>query len=126
MRFNTVKVDQVLEQLALQNKSRFNAYFVAYLSEQVDVDRVNEYLMMKSNFGDLIVKVETICPDNHIDQQFDLDTLPSYGIQCRFCDDDKEWYIPDPENTNIVYYFSDEYIEEVKKKLEKVSKLIAI
>ncbi|AET59601.1 hypothetical protein HPL003_14250 [Paenibacillus terrae HPL-003] len=114
MRLNTVKVDQVLEQLALENKSRFNAYFVAHLSEQKDVDRVNDYLMMKSDFSDLIVKVETICPESHIDQQFDLHKLPDFEIECRFCDD--EWYIPDPENTNIVYFFSKEYVEEVKKE----------
>lgn len=126
MRINTVKIDQVLEQLASKNMSRFNAYFVAYLAEQSNVDRVNDYLLMKSSFGDLIVKIETICPEAHIDQQFDLNKLPDHEIQCNFCDDDQDWYIPDPENTNIVYYFSNEYIDEVKKKRDQNTSLIAI
>jgi len=126
MHFNTVKIEQVLEQLALQEKKRFNAYFVAYLAEQVDVDKVNEYLMMKANFGVLDVKVETICPENHIDQHFELKAFPEYEIQCRHCDDDQATYLPDLENTNIVFNFSTEYVEEIKKKRELTSKLIAI
>lgn len=124
MIINTVKIDEILEGLAYDNKNRFNAYFVAYLSEEKDIDRVNDYLMMKAQFGVLEVKLETICPNDHVDQQFDWGKLPDYEISCRFCDDD-ESYFPDPEKTNIVFNFTKEYVEALKKKQQN-SQLIAI
>ncbi|OWA36787.1 hypothetical protein B9G55_01525 [Saccharibacillus sp. O16] len=119
-------VDQVLERLALENKSRFNAYFVAHASGQSDIDLVNDYLLMKAKFGALEMKVESICPNNHIDQTFKNNILPTHEIQCRFCiDGDNEgFYMPDPENTNVVFSFTSDYLEDLKKKHQK--RLIAI
>ena len=124
MSIDTVKIDQVLEELAVDEKSRFNAYFISYYSNQSNVDEVND-LLMKARFGALIVKVESICPENHIDQQFDIDKFPEVEIECRFCDEDSASYMPDIENTNIVFYFTHSYIESVKKKTVK-SALLAI
>lgn len=126
MSVNTVRIDEVLERLALDDRNRFNAYFVAYLSEQADIDRVNDYLLMKAQFGVLNVKIETICPNDHIDQHFEWGELPNNEVECRFCDDDDASYLPDPENTNIVYYFSSEYTEEIKKKRQENLQLLAI
>ncbi|SMG56465.1 hypothetical protein [Paenibacillus aquistagni] len=112
MSINVFEVDQVLEQLALNGATRFNAYYVSHLSKQEDVDEVNDYLMMKAKFGVLIVRVETICPNSHVDQQFD-GPLPNYEIECRFCE---EMYTPDPLNTNVVFYFTTTFAESVKKK----------
>ncbi|HAF97562.1 hypothetical protein [Paenibacillus lactis] len=125
MIINTVKIDEILEGLAYDNKNRFNAYFVAYLSEEKDIDRVNDYLMMKAQFGVLEVKLETICPNDHVDQQFDWGKLPDCEINCRLCDDD-ESYFPDPEKTNIVFNFTKEYVEALKKKQQNSQQLIAI
>lgn len=117
MSIDTVIIDQILEQLALNEKSRFNAYFVSSLSNQQNVDEVNDYLLMKAKFGALIVKIETICPENHIDQQFDFNhEFPTYELECRFCESDNSAYIPDPANTNVVFYFTEIFVESVKKK----------
>lgn len=127
MSINTVEIEKALEQLALNEKSRFNAYYISHLSNQTNIDMVNDYLLMKAKFGALIVKVETICPHNHIDQQFEFGVeLPSEELECRFCEDEEAMYVPDPENTNVVYYFSSNYIEEVKKKRMKSMQAMAI
>jgi hypothetical protein len=115
---NIVAVDGVLENLALQGKNRFNAYQIASLSNEEDIDAVNEYLLIKAKFDALIIKIETLCPSNHPDLQLDYISngieLSDEIIECRICDEE---YIPDIEFTNVVFYFNDEYVENLKKKL---------
>lgn len=114
MSINTIAVDNTLEQLAIKNTTRFNAYYVSSLSHQVDVHSVNDYLLFKAKFGVLRVKIETICPNNHPDLQIDFEKpFPTKLVECRICDAE---YFPDILNTNVVFYFELPFIEEVKKK----------
>jgi hypothetical protein len=119
-------IDRVLEELALKDEYRFNAYQVASLSNEIDVDSVNEYLLYKTHpkFGILEAKIETICPENHPDKHFDFgEALPDGEVECRICD---ESYTLNPYNSHIVFYFKDKYKKEVKKKALKSSKKLLV
>lgn len=117
MGFDTYAVDKVLETLAIKEEKRFNAYQVAHLSNQEDVDQVNDYLLYKAQgpFAVLTAKIEILCPENHPDAQFQLgEPLPDYEIECYVCGEE---YIPDINRSHLVFYFTDQYLENVKKKV---------
>lgn len=116
MSINTVNIEKILEKLALNNEKRFNAYQIAKLSSEMDVMAVNDYLLYRSaeNFGILNAKVETLCDNNHPDKHFNFnEPLPDYEVECRICGCE---YIPDLEFSHLVFYFKENYVEEVKKK----------
>ncbi|WP_214684641.1 MULTISPECIES: hypothetical protein [unclassified Exiguobacterium] len=120
-------VDRVLEHLAKDNHRRFNAYQINSASHQSDVEKVNEYLLFRSkgSFAILEAKIETLCEENnHPDEHFDIDEkIPEYEIECRICGNE---YVPDLENSHLVFYFKDSYLESVKKKLTIQNSLVAI
>ncbi|MEW9702842.1 hypothetical protein [Paenibacillus sp. SI8] len=114
MNINTVEIDRILEQLALQDAYRFNAYQISALVGEKDVDLVNKYLMFKAHFGVLEAIIEFLCPNNDPDFQIILGKETPSGIrECRICD--KE-YTPDLDYSHIVFYFKRTYIEDLKKK----------
>jgi hypothetical protein len=124
MAINSVHIDIILERIAVQGAFRFNAYQVAALSKEENIDEVNEYLLFKSKFGVLKAKFEFLCPDNHPDFQIDLgQEIPDNSRECRICEEE---YTPDSENSHLVYYFHDQYIEDVKKKVCTVKQKQAI
>jgi len=128
MGINTVRIDEVLELLAIANEKRFNAYQVALLSNESDIEAVNDYLIYKAQgrFASLSAKIETLCEaNNHPDEHFDIgDQLPNYEIECRICGDE---YVPDIDNSHLVFYFTNEFSEAVKKKQLTLSKqMVAI
>ncbi|OES45213.1 hypothetical protein [Domibacillus iocasae] len=123
---DTGKIEKVLESLADQNEYRFNAYQVAYLSNEKDVDSVNEYLLYRTHpdFGILQVKIETICPENHPDKHFKFgEPLLDEEVECRICD---ESYVPDEYNSHLVFYFNEKYKNDVKKKALKPSRVLQL
>lgn len=122
MSINTVAIDNTLEQLALKNLKRFNAYYVASLSNNQDVDNVNNYLLFKVQFGVLRVNIETLCPNNDLDLHFEInEPFPSHEIECRICSIN---YVPDLDRTNIVYYFEESFVDEIKKKVQMLEKCL--
>lgn len=126
MGINQVKIDEVLESLAIANEKRFNAHQVASLANESDVLKVNEYLLYKSlgNFGILDAKIETLCDNGHPDEHFNVgEPLPDYEIECHVCGNE---YIPDLEFSHLVFYFKDEYLNDVKKKLENHQKILEL
>jgi hypothetical protein len=128
MSIDTVLVEEVLEKLALQEEYRFNAYQISALSGQEDADTVNLYLLSKAQFGVLRVKVETLCPENHPDQQFEfnrdiINSLIEEVVTCRICDTE---YTPSPDFCHLVYYFEPKFIESIKKKETILKEKIAM
>lgn len=116
MRVDTYAVDKVLENLAVREEKRFNAYQIARLSKQEDVEQVNDYLLYKAQgpYAILSAKIETLCPENHPDAQFEFgESLPDYEIECYVCGEE---YIPDINFSHLVFYFTKDYLENVKKK----------
>jgi hypothetical protein len=128
MSIDTFKVDEVLENLAFTEHKRFNAYQITTLSMEKDVEAVNDYLIFRSHgkYAILEAKIETLCEaNNHPDEHFPIGTeLPNYEIECRICGDE---YIPDINNSHLVFYFLDDFIQRVKKKQLNLShQMIAI
>lgn len=112
-------LDDILENLAINNEYRFNAYQIASISNEKDVDAVNEYLLHRSDskYGILTPKVETLCPNNHPDKHFDFGIpLPVEEVECRICE---EIYVPDLNFSHIVFYFKSNYKDEVKRIKKK-------
>lgn len=116
MGINTLRIDEILEMLALSNEKRFNAYQVASLAKESDPVAVNDYLLYKSdgNYGTLIAKIETLCDNNHPDMHFNMnEKLPEYEIECRICGEE---YLPDLDFSHLVFYCRDSFIKDAKKK----------
>jgi len=119
MSINFVKVEMVLEKLALLNEKRFNAHQIASLSNEIDVMAINDYLLYRSSepFGILIAKIETLCDNNHPDAHFEIgEPLPEFEIACRICGCE---YIPDIEFSHLVFYFKESFIQDIKKKVNQ-------
>ena len=116
MSINIANIDNVLENLAILNEKRFNAHQIAILSNEKEVLKVNDYLVYRStgDFGILEARIETLCPKYHPDYQLKIeDKFPNYEIECYICGEE---YIPDLNFSHLVFYFRNEYLEDVKKK----------
>jgi len=112
------KIDETLKFLALNGRQRFNAYQVAYLSDNSDVNEVYQYLVSREPFV-LTRSYEIQCPNQHSTISVSsLDQIPQNWVECRIC---AEEFIPDPSTIFIVFDFTLSYLSQLKD-LEQHSK----
>ncbi len=111
---NIANIDSVLKTLALNNRYRFNAHQVAYLSGNADIKAVYDYLTSREPYV-LYRRYEVQCPHN-----FDangtyssLEEIPKGWMECRICGEE---FIPDKDLIQIVFYFTPQYLEQVRQE----------
>ncbi|MFP3415170.1 hypothetical protein SB773_27015 [Bacillus sp. SIMBA_074] len=118
--FNVAKIDDALKILAINNRYRFNAQQVAYLSGNSDVNEVYRYLCTREPYV-LKRSYEVLCPE-----RFDsaaaystLEKIPKSWIECRICGEE---FIPDENLIHIVFSFTPSYLEQVRKEIDDEKK----
>lgn len=117
---NIARIDHSLKQLAFNNRTRINAHQVAFLSGNEDVNEVYSYLVSREPYV-LKRAYEVLCPER-MDSAAAYDSLekiPNSWIECRICG--KE-FIPDLNLVHIVFNFTNDYIQQVKREIENEKK----
>ncbi|MDB8439107.1 hypothetical protein [Turicibacter sanguinis] len=110
---NIANIDSVLKTLALNNRYRFNAHQVAYLSGNNNIKDVYNYLISREPYV-LYRRYEVQCPNNFDanESYASLDEIPTDWTECRICGDE---FIPDKDLIQIVFYFTPQYLEQVRQ-----------
>lgn len=120
MMINVAKVDDALKLLAVNKRYRFNAQQVAYLSGNSDVNEVYRYLCSREPYV-LTKKYEILCPER-LDSSAaysSLEEIPKGWMECRICGCE---FIPDENLIHIVFYFTPNYLEQVKGEINDEKK----
>jgi len=113
---NIARIDHALKQLAYSGRFRINAHQVAYLSGNNDTEEVYKYLTSREPYV-LVMSYEVLCPErmDSAASYESLEKIPQSWIECRICG--KE-FIPDLDLVHIVFNFTGNYIDQVKKEIE--------
>lgn len=116
---NINQIDNALKVLAVNNRYRFNAQQVAYLSNNEDIEAVYEYLVSREPYV-LNRRFEVLCPknlDSHKSYS-SIKEIPKEWVECRVCGEE---FIPSENLIHIVFSFTPTYLKQLEeeKTLEK-------
>lgn len=107
---DVTKIDEVLKLLALNQRYRFNAYQVAFLAGNTNVNEVYEYLLTREPYV-LKRSFEVLCPNDHSTKSFDkLKDIPDKWMECRHCNTE---FRPDLDRIHIVFDFIPSYLRSI-------------
>ena len=110
------RIEDALRILALNNRYRFNAHQVAYMSGNQDVNAVYEYLKTREPFV-LKRSFEVMCPNYHSTASYsDPSEIPYKWTECRVC---PEEFIPTPDMIHIVFDFQPGYLAGLQEVIEE-------
>ncbi|MFJ7941141.1 hypothetical protein ACIQYG_22000 [Peribacillus sp. NPDC096622] len=116
------KVEDALKEAYMRGETRFNAYTVAFWSNQSDILAVNNYLLSK-NGNVLEARIEFLCDENnHPTGSIKFGEKIPPSITCHICQNE---FIPSLEFSNIIFNFSNPLsrssTKQEKKKLQLVT-----
>jgi hypothetical protein len=106
-------IDDILEEMALENKSHFSPHYVCNRSKINDLKAVTEYLLQLVG-NKLNVYFEVECPEG--DSDFAVESPLDLSKEVRKCHICGNEYTPDLEKIWISFDFKPQYKEYVKKK----------
>jgi len=109
-------IDDILEEMAVENKKHFSPHYVCSRAGTSDLKSVTKYLL------DLVGKklnvyFEVECPEG--DSDYAVNSPEEIENDFRFCSICQTEYIPSPDKIWIGFDFIPEYIDYVKKKVQK-------
>ncbi|MCM3705303.1 hypothetical protein M3205_06120 [Cytobacillus firmus] len=106
-------IDEILEEMALENKSHFSPRYICNRSGIHDLKAVTEYLIQLVG-QKLRVTFEVECPEG--DSDFAVESPHELSNEKRICHICGVEYIPNPERIWVAFDFLPEYKQYVKKK----------
>jgi len=113
---DVAKVDEALKLLASKKRYRFNAYQVAYLSGNEDVNLVYQYLLTREPYV-LTRSFEVLCPNDHSTATYSkIEDIPHKWIECRYC---TEEFVPDLDRIYIVFDFTPSYLNSISQEKDE-------
>lgn len=114
-------IEHALRTLAINQRYRFNAHQVTYLSGNNDVNAVYEYLKTREPFV-LNRSFEIMCPsrnDSAMAPVSSMEEIPTKWIECRICGEE---FIPDPNLVHVVFHFNPDYLKDLQEEIEEEKK----
>lgn len=109
-------IDDVLEEMALENKTHFSPRYICHRSGILDLKIVTEYLERFIG-SKLIINFEVECPEGDSDfAVMSPEQVETEPRRCHICNTE---YVPDQNKIWVSFDFTPDFIEHVKKKNAK-------
>ncbi|GGF87049.1 hypothetical protein [Paenibacillus aceti] len=107
------RLDDILEEMAFNDKKHFSPHYICALSGIADLKIVTQYLLSQVN-RKLKVYYEVECPEG--DSDFLVDSPVEIISELRRCSVCGIEYRPDPDRVWVSFDFLPQYKDYVKKK----------
>lgn len=114
---NVIKIDNVLIELVLNKRYKFNAKQVAYLTGESDLRAVHEYLKSKTPYICELYN-ETICPHCNTAKYSKTSSGDKVknSVLNKKCPHCKEKYEVNRDTILLTFIFNEEYIKQIREK----------
>lgn len=114
------QIVKILETLALENKRYFTPLYIANRFSIDDIEELTKILLSPLCKGIVVPNFEIECPEGDTDFiVHDPLSIPDESRVCHLCGVE---YVPNPKRIWISFNFSDEFVNDLKKKTYQYQK----